>query len=59
MAAGFAVATGGVALCQFWFQNERSGKTNGNHEILSENVESMWVKFYEGSDAISGCPLID
>jgi hypothetical protein len=58
MAASFAVATGEVALCHFWFQNVRSGKTNGNNQIISENVESMWVIFFEGLDAISGRPLI-
>jgi hypothetical protein len=56
MAAGFAVATGGVALSHFWFQNVRSGKTNGKNQVISQNVESMWVEFYEGSDAISGYP---
>jgi hypothetical protein len=41
MVVGFAVATDGLASCSFWFQNVRSGKTNGNHKIISENVESM------------------
>jgi hypothetical protein len=58
MAAGFAVATGRLALCHFWFHNMKSGKTKGNRQTISDNVESMWVKFYERSNAISGHPFI-